>query len=219
MNSNANQKAKVSRPRKQGRKPNGNPGSRRAMIPRPPPINGYEVKHSRTLRFTTNAAVSQQITYQNLLDTILFTISATQAIDLFNVVRVRRVKIWAIPVLGQSSSVLIIYDGAAIGFVGDREVHQDSSMGVEPAYLSCSPSKQSLASKFQASGTQNAFFIECPTGSVVDVDLDFKADTQGAQVASQNTVTTVLTAIAYRGLDGLGSATSKFTCPTSLNTV
>jgi hypothetical protein len=218
-------KAKVNRPRQNGRKRQG-PARRSVatgpmgrLIPHPPPINGYEVKHSRTLRFTTNAAVSQQITFQNLLDTILFVTGTTTAIDLFNVVRVRRVKIWAMPVIGQSTSVTIIFDGAAIGFVGDREVHEDASMGVEPAYLSVSPSKQSLASKFQASGSQNAFFIEGPANSIIDVDLDFKADTQGAQVASQNVPVGVNTAIAYRGLDGLAVATSKFIVPTSLNTV
>jgi hypothetical protein len=190
------------------------------MIPHPPPIQNYEVKHSTTLRFVTNAAVSQVITFQNILDTILMITSATTAFDLFLAIKIRRIKIWSLPVLGQSNSVTVIFEGGATGFVGDRKVHQDSSMGIEPAFLDVSPGQDSLASKFQVSTATNAFFLEAPTGSVVDLMCTFRSDVQANVVSAQNAVVGGTTgAIGYRGLDGIASATSKFTIPTSFYSV
>lgn len=190
------------------------------MIPRPPQLNGYEVKQSKTLRFTTNAAYASSITYQNLLDTILMTTTAIAPFDLFYAVRINRLRCWALPTIGQSTSVTCTFDGFGAGFVGDREVHTDASMGIEPAYLSCSPSKQSLASKFQVSSSQAAFFLDVPAQCVVDVDLTFRSDTVGVVVAAQNaSVGATVGLVAFRGLDGLALATSKFTVPNGINTI
>jgi len=112
----------------------------------------------------------------------------------------------------------VIFNAQDIGAVGDRVVHTDASMGIEPAFLSVSPKKDSLASKFQTSSTAVAFFIEAPTGSVVDVELTFKSDAQGNAVAfAAASVAGTIGAVVYRGLDGLAKAASKFTIPTSLN--
>lgn len=186
------------------------------LIPRPPPIQTYQVKRSTALRFTTNAAVSQQITWQNLLDTILFTTSAIAPYDLFFAARIRRIRAWGMPVIGQSSSISIIFDNTSTGEVGDRDVHQDSSMGVEPAYLSVSPKKDSLASKFQISTGNTAFFIEAPVGTVIDIHMEFQSDVLGnAQAAANASVAATVGIIAFRGLDGLAVATTKFLVPTS----
>jgi len=186
------------------------------LIPRPPPIQSYQVKRSTALRFTTNAAISQQITWANLLDTVLFTTSAIAPYDLFYAARIKRIRAWGMPVIGQSTSISIIFDSTAAGEIGDREVHTDSSMGIEPAYLSVAPKKDSLASKFQISNAQTAFFIECPVGTVVDILLDFQSDVLGNAVAAANaSVGATVGIIAFRGLDGLALATSKFLVPTS----
>jgi hypothetical protein len=191
------------------------------MIPHPPPINGYEVKHNRTLRFTTNAAVSQGITWQNLLDLILFTTSAIAPYDLFFAARIKRIRVWSVPIMGTSVSVTIIFNSTGTGEVGDRKVHQDSSMGIESAYLNCVPEKNSLASKFQITSTQVAFFIEAPTGSVIDLDMEYRSDVQGNEpVAAANaSVGATVGVVAFRGLDGLAVATSKFLIPTSIYSV
>jgi hypothetical protein len=191
------------------------------MIPRPPAINNYEVKHSTTLRFTTSAAVNQFITFANLLDTILVGTTATAAFDLFFAVKIRRIKVWALPILGSSSSVSVVFSGTTAGFVGDRIVHQDSSMGIEPAFLNVSPKKDTLASMFQISSANiNAFFIDAPINSVIDLDLSFRSDLLGLAVAAaQATVGGVAGAIAFRGMDGLAKAASNFVVPTGFNSV
>jgi hypothetical protein len=220
MRRNVNPKSKVRGPRQNLRKQNGMARRSSATIPHPPPINNYEVTHNKTLRFTTNANVSQAITFYDLLDTILVSATAVLPYDLFFAVKVRKVKVWSMPAIGSSNSITVIFDGIQAGFVGDRKVHQDSSMGVEPAYLSVSPAKDSLASKFQIAANTTAFFIEAPAGSIIDVDLTFRSDVLGNAVSSQAaSVGAAVGAIGYRGLDGLAIATTKFTPPTSFNNI
>jgi hypothetical protein len=188
------------------------------LIPHPPKISGYEVTHNKTLRFTSNAAFNGQITYQNLLDTILFLGSGSAAYDMFYMVRLKRVRVWAIPIVSQSLSVTVVFDGTTAGSQGDRIVHTDSSMGIEPAYISCSPKPKTLASMFQISSANNCFFLDIPAGAVVDVDLTFKSATDGTSVNSQNVSSgTTNGSVAYRGLDGLAKATTAFVVPIGLN--
>lgn len=190
------------------------------MIPRPPPINGYEVRHSKILRFTASSAIDQNVTFQNLLDLILFTTTATAPFDVFYMVRLRRVKIWTLPAIGNSVTATVIFDGVTAGSQGDRQIHTDASMGIEPAYVNAAPLARTLASMFQTSSTANAFFIQCPAGSIVDIQLDFHSDTLGTSVAAQNASAGALVGIfAFRGLDGLATATSKFTVPSGMTQI
>jgi hypothetical protein len=189
----------------------------KALIPHPPQINGYEIIHSKTLRFTTAAAAALTISYQNLLDLVLFTTSATAPFDLFKMVKIRFVKVWAVPILGTAVSVEVMFDGVTAGSQGDRRVHTDTSMGIEPAFVTARPLAKTLAANFQLSSGSSAFFIDCPAGAVVDVGLDFKSDTLGTAVAAQNVSAGATTGVvAFRGLDGLPQATSNFTVPTGL---
>jgi len=196
-------------------------GPRRSqMIPHPPKISNFEITHSVQLRFITNAVVAQNITFQNLLDLILFTTSAVAPFDLFFAVRVGQIKIWSDPIGNTTSTVTLIYDGAAVGFVGDFRTITDTSMGIEPAYISAGPSGQSLASRFQVSSAANAFALNVPANTVIDVQLNYRSSTAGNAVAAQNaSVGAIVGAVAFRGLDGLPLATSKFTLPTGLNQI
>jgi len=187
------------------------------MIPHPPQIGDYAITQSKRLRFTTSAAIAQEITYQNLLDCVLFTTSAIAPFTLFNQVRVKNVKVWALPVVGSSSSVMVIFNGATLGTTGDRVVHQDSSMGIEPAFVTARPRTKTLASMFQTNSSANAFYLNCPINSVVDVSLDFRSDALGNAAPAQNaSVGATPGEVAFRGLDGLAAATSKFTIPSGL---
>jgi hypothetical protein len=191
------------------------------MIPHPPQINGYEVTHSKVLRFRTTSAQFIAVTYQNLLDTILMTTSATAPFDLFSQVRVRSVRVWAIAAQGVTNSASVIFDGGTAGSTGDRKVHTDTSMGVEPAYVNARPAPKSLASMFQVSSDAIAFQLDVPTQAVVDVALDFRSDVQGNNpVAAQNvSVLSTVGVIAQRGLDGLAVASSQFVSPAGVYTI
>jgi len=219
MNRNGNPKAMVKRPRQNSRKLQGMTRRSAATIPRPPQIDGYEITHTRTLRFYVSVATSASITYQNLLDTILMGTTSTQLADLFYAVRINSVKIWTVPTIGTSVTAQVVFEGTTAGMVGDRTVHTSNSMGIEPAFLSCRPDRRSLASQFQVSSNNEAFQIVAEPGSIVDVSLSFRSDVRGNIVIAQNPgVALTVGAIVYRGLDGKAIATTAFAPPAGILT-
>jgi len=183
------------------------------VIPHPPQIGGYQVNHATLLRFQTNAVVDTFITFQNLLDTLLMATSAVAGFDLFRLVKIRKVEIWAVPVIGNATSITLQYNGVTAGAVGDQQLHTDTSMGIQPAHVSARPSPRCLAADFQPSSSAAAFSLTCPAGSVVDVSLSFRG-AFATPVAVQNALVAASVGGVYlRGLDGLAKATSEFVPP------
>jgi hypothetical protein len=193
-------------------------GSRNQMISHPPPISSFNVVHSTRLRFITSAAIDATFTFQNLLDLIIIASSGTALYDLFTSVKLRQVEVWTLPAIGTATSVSVVFDGNAAGFVGNQVTHTDTSMGIEPAHLRVSPAKKSFASMFQVSSAAIAFRLDCPTGSVVDVSLSFKGSTSAQALLAQNVGAALVTgAIYYRGLDGVAVAASNFKLPQGIS--
>jgi len=206
-------RSKSTKKRAVGRKPT------RMVIPHPPPVGNLNIVHSTRLRFVTNTAVSSDVTFQNLLDLILVGSGATTLADLFAQVRLRRISVWSTPAIGGVSTIEIKFQGATAGAVGDYKVHTDSSMGIEPAYLSVKPARMSQAAQFQISSADIAFVLTAPTGSVVDVELSFRG-VPALAVASQNAGVAVTAGAWYfRGLDGVAIATTKYTPVSSVGTI
>jgi hypothetical protein len=199
--------------RKRNNKKQGNPRRQQAIqISHPPQLNGYQITHDMTMRFVTTSAIAQDITYQNLLDVWNVATAAAVAYDLFHAVKVRRLRLWSLPVLGNAATVTASFDGAVVGAVGDQVVHTDTSMGIEPAMVDCKPAVRSSAALFQPSSADGAFNLLCPAGTVVDVALTFKQSFEAAPLATQNPPAAATVGFVYlRGLDGQAVATSKFT--------
>jgi hypothetical protein len=182
------------------------------MIPHPPQIHEYAVRHGTRLRFVCNAAFNAGITFQNLLDTMLVATSAIVGYDQFFAVKIRGVEVWATPALGTAVDVSVIFDAAVVGQIGDQRLHTDTSMGIEPAHVKCKPSPKSLASDFQLSTANIAMFLSCPAGAVVDVELTFVQSAAAQSVEALNALVGATVGAPYwRGLDGVAAATSKFT--------
>lgn len=179
-------------------------------ISHPPQIPSFEVRHGVRLRFVTSSAVSQSITFQNLLDTILMATTATTGADLFVSVKVRRIQVWATPVLGNATSISLLFGGGAAGAVGDQKLHTDTSMGIQPAHVAARPAAKSLASNYQVSSVDEAFFVVAPSGAVVDVEMSFVGSFNAAVPAQNPLVAANPGAVYLRGLDGLATATTKF---------
>jgi len=184
----------------------------REIISHPPQITGIQLKHSATLRYRATAAfLPTAITFQNLLDTMLVATTATAGSDLFQTVKIRRVRIWGMPAVGGSASVSVEYSGLTAGIVGDQQIHTDTSMGVQPAHVDARPSAKSLASDYQLSSAAIAFSISGPAGSVIDVELSFRSQFAVSNAAAQNALVGATAGQQYlRGLDGLATATSNF---------
>jgi len=184
---------------------------RKELISHPPQVGGLELRHATTLRFVSNAAVNHAITFQNLLDTMIVAATATTAFDVFQTVRVRRVRMWSMPAIGGASSVSVEFSGVTAGVVGDQAIHTDTSMGVQPAHVDARPNARALCADYQLSSTAVAFTLRAPAaGTVIDVELSFRGQFAAA-VATQNPAAGATAGAFYlRGLDGLATATSVF---------
>jgi hypothetical protein len=191
----------------------------RSMIPHPPQLGNYLIKHSVRLRFIASAAFSTAITFANLLDCILIATTATSGSDLFHRVRIRGVEMWSIAALGTASSVSCQYVGATSGFFGDGKYHTDTSMGVEPAHVLAEPDRLSLADLWQNSSTSTAMLLEGDAGCVIDVLLSYQQLNNINVTASNALVGATAGTLYWRGLDGIAKATSNFVPPSNLETI
>jgi len=183
------------------------------MIPHPPPIQDLGLRRDIRLRFACNSAFASDVTFQNLLDILnIVTVTAVSAADLFTAVKVKAVEVWANGITNTTVQVVVIFDDTVLGAQGDQKIHQDSSMGIEPAHVRAVPSRQSQSAQFQASSANKAFFLNAPQGAVVDLELSFRNPFAGLSVATQNPPAGgTAGAIYMRGLDGVAAAASKFT--------
>jgi len=195
----------------QGRRKVGLRRGGREMIPHPPQLPSYGITRDVRLRFQATAAALTNITFQNLLDTVLVATSATTAADLFEAVRVNSVELWAIAALGTPATVILAFDGMTVGAAGDQKTHTDTSMGVEPAHVRAQPDKLTQAGQFQTSSANVAFILDVPAGTVIDVSMTLRQPVFGTVVASQNVlVGATAGAVVYRGLDGKTTALTNF---------
>jgi hypothetical protein len=157
----------------------------------------------------TAAATLTQITFADLLDTMLVATTAVVTYDLFDLVKIKRIRVWGQAALGTPSTVEVQFNSTT----GDSTIHTDTSLGIKPAFVQCRPSPKSLASFWQASAAGNAFVVTAPAGSVIDVFLVFKSSNQAPVVAQNLAVGATVGEFYWRGLDGLAIAGTNFPPP------
>lgn len=184
-------------------------------ISHPPQLNGYQITHSVVMRYIVKTALTSpgdQITATQLLNSWILAVSSTAGFNLFDTVKVKRVEVWALPVIGGATTIDLKFSGATGPSQGDELVHTDTSMGIQPAHVRARPSARSLASNFQDVASGGLFTLTCPVGSVIDVHCVFRSTWDTAPVACTNALVGAQQGdIMLRGLDGLATAASKFT--------
>jgi len=182
-------------------------------IPHPPTVNGLELRHSVTLRYRVVTGGRYSITFQNLLDTLCVAIAPTILIDLFQAVKIRRVRIWSnfVPMVN-NSSISLEYSGTSAGLVGDHAIHTDTAIGISPAYISAKPSSRSLAYDYQVSSASVAFTLNVNAGDVIDLELSFRSQYALLNApAFSASVGSTAGAQYIRSFDGLATAGANFT--------
>jgi len=182
------------------------------LIPHPPPIQDIGLRREVRLRFACTSAFANDVTFQNLLDIFnVVTVSGVSAFDLFTAVKIKAVEVWANALANATVEAVVIYDGSTVGQAGDQKIHQDSSMGIEPAHVRAVPGRMTQAAQFQASTATKAFYLSCPAGAIVDLELSLRNPLAAMAVATQNAPAAgTAGAIYLRGLDGQAAAASKF---------
>jgi len=119
------------------------------------------------------------------------------------------VSVWAVPIIGGAASVEVAFRGLTVGATGPGVEKTDTSMGVQPAYVSLRPNAMSSAAYYQPSSGDEAFYIDAPAGAVVDVECTFQ-QIFGYTQAAQNAISATAGFIAVRGLDGLAIGSTNF---------
>jgi hypothetical protein len=179
-----------------------------------------------TLRFlTTNAWLgSYTVTFQNLLDAWFIAGTATNAYQLFDFVKVRKVTVRAMAgaqtggsLIMPTANVGVEYPGLVGGQFGSGKQRVGTGVGNEtPAYVSLKPDPMSQSAQFQPSTANPAFIVRAVDGvrapvygAVIDVEVTYKnsADIAPAAVASARAGLTP-GQILFGGIDGLAPATT-----------
>lgn len=183
-----------------------------------PPIR-TDLTRRCTMRFTASqnasTTVSQNFTYQNLLDTQLVATSATAVYDLFDAVKIHRVSAYAFT-NGVNGPCTVTISGPSgnAGLDGDTRTKSDTGIGQEPAVVHFVPDRRSTMGQWQASSSTVAFRISTtspPTAGtqvVVDVDCTFRNVESLSPNGATAGVGLVMGQWYYRGLDGLPAASS-----------
>jgi hypothetical protein len=180
----------------------------------PPPIIP-QIEYNTRLRFTCTTAGSQLVTFQNLLDAILISTTATQGYQLFDSVKIKFVEMWDSASSSTPTTVECSFPAGA-GFGGSGMVFQDTAIGGGIAHVKAKPAKMSANALYQSSSTNIAFeLVQVSVGCIIDVSVICR-NNASTPIACQNAlVAAVVGDIYFRGLDGLAAAATKF--PSSLN--
>lgn len=173
-----------------------------------PPQIQPQVSHNQRFRFTcTSLANKLAITWLNILDLMLVSATATVGYDLFDQARLNFIEVWANNVIGSApASLTVQFPTLVLGQIGDGKVHSDTSVGILPAHIKCAPSKNSQASQWQVSSANTAFLLSCPVGTVIDVDISFKTNSNTPVASANALVGGSAGEVYYRALDGLAVA-------------
>jgi len=178
----------------------------------PPQMNLYQLDWNKVLRFVcTTAQVNSTISYEQLVNTILFSATATQAYRVFDFVKIKRVSIWAPGSLDPAATGAFRSITCSVQFLGtttagNADLHSDTSMSIYPACVHARPSKS--VAQFYQNNSNLAFQLNCPVGSVIDVQVSMRDSQNNATAATNASVGATVGGVFYRGLDGLPAATT-----------
>jgi len=190
-----------------------------------PPVNDQLAVGMR-LRFVTTGNFTGVfgVTPYNLLDAWFIAGTATNAYQLFDFVRVKRVTVRAMGTPNPGgvayapfASVGIEYYGLSAGSLAGGKQAEDSGMGFDnPAFVSLAPDPKSQVAQFQSAITSPIFGVRAVDqggnpifGAIIDVDVVYRnsADVNPAAVASARAGLQP-GALYFGGLDGNPLATT-----------
>lgn len=187
--------------------------ARRSRAPRlllqPPQISTHPI-YSAVFRFAATAGVGYTINVANLIGVCgaVCSVANTTLQPIARAVRLKKVEMWAPQTaVGAATSILLSWSSNATYFSPTTEITDTCLSTAQPAHLLAVPPAEASASMWhEDSGTDDLFTIFGPTGSVVDVHLNFVLNDTGAVSSIPVTVVTgVLGALYYLPLEGVAT--------------
>jgi len=156
------------------------------------------------------------VTFTNLLDAILVATTAVLGVQVYDAVRVKRVRAWV--VLNQAvggaaapgATVSISFPGGTTGVVGSQmETNATSISTTEPAFCELTPDPRSGQALYNSNGAVAAFRIDERGASriTIEADLEYRYNNDNAPTGLANALVGATAGQFYfRGLDGLAIA-------------
>jgi len=196
---------KMTKPQKKGaRRATG----KQVSLLHPPQINMVP-QGTKTLRFQGTSSNREQITAQNLLDTVLFASTATVGFDVYQAFRIKYIEMWSVSLTGSASTMSLVYNESNGSIDSPGFVYSDTTIGVaEPSHLKAIPPKGSAAAMWQTSANINLFQVSAPNACVIDICFEYIMFSSGSVQAQNALVAAIAGSVYGRGLDGLAAATS-----------
>ncbi len=196
---------------KQGRRAPRRRGRKQLVVDpreRGPPQFMSTVQSSHKFRFTAAAASSVIITRAQLLNLISMATTTTNQYRVIAAIKLNRVEAWVNPpVLGAASSQVAL---EWMGTYAPTNTVADSSMGVSPAHIRTKPPKESSASWWSLSGTNEStelFAFTFSIGAIIDIDVSINfVESEGATAAENGTAAaSTVGRVYYNYLDGFAT--------------
>ncbi len=193
-------------------------GNARLRNVNPPQISS-NVRMTHRFRFIASGAVSNKTIDSDGMLAIaggIGTVTNSTITLCYESVRLKKVEVWAPPATqGSAATVSVEWLGQSSPSI---EISDTTISVSHNAHVVGSPPKSSLASFWQVvSSPQNLFILNCPTGSVVDVEAEYLFVDRSTAAGSVPGLTTVVIGHVYfLALDHV--AGTDLLVPVSLNT-
>jgi hypothetical protein len=141
-----------------------------------PQIKPDIIVQNHKFRYTASTAVASSITCNDILGAIgvIGTVVNTTAVYLARTFRIKRIEIWS-PTSSSTTSATcsVNFLSSALLQTPSMEISDTSINVSQPAHIVCRPQKGAITSFWQQTSTDGLFFLSCPGGSVVDIDIEF----------------------------------------------
>jgi hypothetical protein len=148
-----------------------------STIPRPPRfISTFEF--SKIVRYSFESTASFTLTRATLLDLLGMAISSTSIDRVAEAVKIKQLKVWGPPgvATGTTSYASNVVSLQWLSNLAKSETISESSMSIEPAFISSKPPRNSLAGFWSLSGEnedEEILTLIAPGSSIVDLHLSF----------------------------------------------
>jgi hypothetical protein len=159
------------------------------------------VKHR--YRFSSSAAVNSTITADNVLGAIgtMGTVVNSTVTELAKSCRISQIEIWSPSVSGAVTTCSVDFTSAVVQSANLE--FSDTSINVScPAHVRARPPRQCLASMWQITSANVLFILTCPSGSIIDLDVEYILHDSTSVVNITGLATVVLGKIYYLALNG-----------------
>ncbi len=189
-------------------------GRTQASIPVRGGVGLCNPESALSLEWVTNQVYTGTVTWRMLLDTVVMATTSTAGSDVFYSMRLHYVEIWT-----PDAAAGVVANWPSLAFdspsQGDQRVFQIPCTA-NGGYAKCKPAKTSINGlTWQTSSSVGAFTLNnLGVGTIIRISCTVRARLgSGSATSAANALSGATAGTMYlRGLDGLATASSSFSC-------